>query len=174
LDRYNDVKRIRRLLEAEAGPQDGAMISSEAYSRLMSDLCVQQLAFESLADVAPILANNANSLKTIVVKNRQDTADLKGLYGEVERALDRIVEEYQKRWHVVRDKATLDLGRDLGEPEPDWGLSPFIYKTAQFQRRVKDPVDAVLLAYETYLLDPPRRAARRGRRPSPAGHVAGQ
>jgi hypothetical protein len=153
LNGYNEVKRIRRLLEAEAGPKDAAAIPRKVYSRLLTELCIQQLAFESLADLAPIITSQDTKSDSIALKDGQKSASLAELYGEVEEALNAIVDQYQKNWHLVRDHATVQLDRDPADPRSGWGLSAFIYDTAQFKERIRYPLKSVLNAYEARLLE---------------------
>jgi hypothetical protein len=93
---YNSVKRVRRLLEAEAGPREDAQVDVATYSSLMSQLCKQQLVFESLCRRAPLIQVHVASCRDIRVEidgGKDLEGSLEQHHGHIERYLNDLIEE---------------------------------------------------------------------------------
>ena len=144
VDAYNEVKLVRRLLRAETGPKEAAAITRRTYTRLLSDLCKQQLAFEDLKRSAPLFQvslQNGHAIAGPVRANLTDT------YDAIEHYLNEIVEEYEKTRHCMPPTGA----QSLYEPNKE-KLREFVYNTAVFRAKVSDPVEAVLQHLERHLL----------------------
>ena len=149
---YNSVKRVRRLLEAEAGPREDARVDVATYSALMSQLCKQQLVFESLRRRAPLIQVHVASCQKIKVDvggGRDLEESLEQHYGHIEKYLNDLIEEYQQRLHRVRGESVVPLDR-----VDDGGLASFIYDTPIFKSNVSHRAVGVVKALELHLLTP--------------------
>ena len=149
---YNSVKRVRRLLEAEAGPREDARVDVATYSALMSQLCKQQLVFESLRRRAPLIQVHVASCQKIKVDvggGRDLEESLEQHYGHIERYLNDLIQEYQQRLHRVRGESVVPLDR-----VDDGGLASFIYDTPIFKSNVSHRAVGVVKALELHLLTP--------------------
>lgn len=141
---YNEVKLVRRLLRAETGPKADPKITRETYTRLLPELCKQQLAFEDLKRSAPLIQT---SLQNGQVITKPASATLADTYDAIENYLNNIVEEYENSRYSMPKRGARPLV-DPGKAR----LREFVYDTQAFQARVSEPVRAVLRHLEEHLL----------------------
>lgn len=136
---YHAVKRIRRVLEAEMARDPELSIASESYSRLVTELSNQQLAFESLMRRAPLIQGLFGGLELEARVSRDSdkvvVTSLENHYAQVESYLNDVVDEYQKKNGLVK-------------------VGAFVYNTPDFKANVSYRVNAVIKAFEEALLTP--------------------
>lgn len=93
---YNRVKRLRRLLRAHTEDGSGGAVRLAFYDRYLKDLNDQQLAFEQFKRITPV--NWAS---------RSDVPSLKKNYENIEKYLNKLVEEYENMRHLVQSTANV-------------------------------------------------------------------
>jgi hypothetical protein len=108
LDAYNDVKSIRRLLDAET--RDAAnrrAITIAIYDKLLRDLNDQQLRFERLARLAPLCDERASRLDSGAERVKYER-----LFRDIEKDINKLVDEYQKHRYEVAVAGSLVVSRE--------------------------------------------------------------
>lgn len=141
---YNAVKLVRRLLRAETGPKADPRITLETYTRLLPDLCKQQLAFEDLKRSAPLIQK---SLQNGEVITKPACATLADTYDAIEGYLNNIVKEYENSRYGMPSTGAQSL------VDPDKArLREFVYDTQAFRAKIPEPVRGVLRHLEEHLL----------------------
>ncbi|MGW3409421.1 hypothetical protein [Streptomyces sp. NPDC000888] len=157
LDSYNAVKQIRRMLRAETAPRAAPGITAEAYSRLLPELCRQQLVFESLKRTAPLIQKHLPGGDAIIVPKcglRGETVveTLEKHYAHIESYLNEVVKEYENNRVLLPSE-----GR---KPFTALGLTNtrrFIYETADFRANASCRIDEMVTFLEETLLRTRRR-----------------
>jgi hypothetical protein len=167
LEHWLAVKRIRRELEAATYTGSGASITLDDYDRYLHELNKQQLAFERLTKIAPLLKK---------IPHLSEPDSLEHLLRRIEDFLNDVVDEYQRSRYVVAKAGKIDLA-DLAKhtnalptrirrppggkaPEQRTTLHDFIYQTGKFRRRTTENVGLVVLRLEQALLEPLDLSAR--------------
>lgn len=162
LDHWLAVKRIRRELEAATWTGSGGSITLDDYDRYLHELNKQQLAFERLTKLAPLLDEK--------IPHMSEPNSLERLLRGIEYFLNDVVDEYQRSRYVVAEAGKIDLA-DLAKHtkalpgrirRPPWGEVPeqrttlldFIYRTGKFRGRTTANVGLVVHRLEQALLDP--------------------
>src|SRR3712207_2373051 len=140
---YNEVKLVRRLLRAETGPKGDPKITRETYTRLLPDLCKQQLAFEDLKRSAPLIQTSLQNGE--VITKKPAPATLADTYDVIEDYLNNIVEEYENSRYDMPKRGALPLV-DPSKVK----LREFVYDTRVFRDSVSNPVRAVLRHLEEH------------------------
>lgn len=144
---YNSVKFVRRVLEAEAGPEpEAASLSSEAYARSMTRLCEAQLGFESLRRRAPLFQERMTDARMIATGSSED-ASLENHYKAIENYLNCVIEEFQKKFKLIpagEERSFTALGLTA--------LPLFVYDTDDFKSEVAIRIEAVIRLLERDLL----------------------
>jgi hypothetical protein len=141
---YNGVKLVRRLLRAETGPKEDPSITLEAYTRLLPELCKQQLAFEDLRRSAPLIQT---SLQNGEVIPEPVCATLTKTYDAIEHYLNDIVKEFEDSRHMMSNRRPRPLVHSDKAK-----LREMVYDTQVFRTKVSEPVKAVLKHLEEHLL----------------------
>ncbi|TRO58515.1 hypothetical protein [Streptomyces sp. IB201691-2A2] len=149
---YNAVKRVRRLLEAETTSESASTITVSTYSRLLEELCEQQLVFENLKRSAPLIQARVRGAMTIIAPAPESAREkscgtLKEHYSSIESYLNEIVEEYQKNRHLV----PADPSKTIDELKLR-KLKEFISDTQLFKAKVSYRIDGILRVLENSLL----------------------
>jgi hypothetical protein len=152
LGAYNRVKRIRRLLEAETNDGTSGCLTLAVYDRYMHKLIDEQLEFERLKRFTPFINDErlnqppADSLEQSWEAPRSQTeGTLEETYEGIERYLNYVIGEYEKKRHTVADKDSVALTEfDI--------LSGFI--GTEFIRRVADRMDEVIETLQKALWQP--------------------
>jgi hypothetical protein len=168
IDAYNAVKQVRRLLEAEIGPEADGSIRRDAYLSLLTELSDQQLIFERLRRRAGLIEGRIEDGKDIRVKletvadkdvtgqgtgvgieagGNMITKTLTAHYKHIESYLNDIVEEFQKHLYLI----STDIPFSLHNLEEGY-LRNFIYRTPLFQNNVSHRINAIVTCLETHLL----------------------
>ena len=174
LDHWLAVKRIRRELEATTRTGSGGSITLDDYDRYLHELNKQQLAFERLKKIAPLLDEKIPHVSEPSPAGKSDS--LEQLLHDIEEFLNDVVDEYQRSRYVVAEAGKIDLvdldkhtkalpGRSErppgGElPAQRTTLHDFIYQTWEFRRRTTANVGLVVLRLEQALLEPLDLSAR--------------
>ncbi|MEX5301241.1 hypothetical protein [Kocuria sabuli] len=129
LNAYNEVKCIRRSLDARTGPEGNRMIDAKTYDAHMKRLNAQQLEFESLKRTARVwgIMNVDAELNTGLL-----TLELK--FTKIEKYLNNILDEYQRTWPAVRHAST-------PFPAPPL-LVDFVDETGNFRERATRSIRA--------------------------------
>jgi hypothetical protein len=108
LDAYNDVKSIRRLLDAETRDKAGRRaITIAIYDKLLRDLNDHQLRFERLASLAPLCDERASRLDAGIERVKYER-----LFREIENDINKLVDEYQKHRYEVAAAGSLLVSRE--------------------------------------------------------------
>jgi hypothetical protein len=149
---YNRVKRIRRLLAAETNGEAGRHLTRVVYDKHMDCLIDEQLAFERLKRLTPLINDERLGLPTptagvlprIALKDEQSLADF---YTDIEKYLNKVVDEYREKRHIVPDDAN---GVSLTGFDR---LSGFIDKD-DFVPSAADKIDQVIAKLQTALWQP--------------------
>ena len=147
LKSYNQVKRIRRLLDADTRQPEHRAISVDVYDQHLRGLVDLQLAFEHFKRSAFKIDT---LIKRLDLYERTDAqasrCTLNETYASIEKYLNEVIKEYKEKRHVV----AASLGDFRLEALPE--LNSFIGH--KFVERVSDELDEVLEVLQASLLRP--------------------
>lgn len=152
LGAYNRVKRIRRLLAAETNDEAGRHLTRVVYDKHMDRLIDEQLAFERLKRLTPLINDERLDLPTLGAGAMPriamtDEQPLTEFYTDIEKYLNEVIDEYRKKRHTVPDDAT---GISLTGFDR---LSGFIHKD-DFVPSAADKIDQIIAKLQTALWQP--------------------
>ncbi|MEV2227901.1 hypothetical protein AB0H69_04830 [Streptomyces phaeochromogenes] len=161
VDSYNAVKQVRRMLRAETAPKAAPRITAEAYSRLLPELCKQQLVFEALKRSAPLIQAHVNYGDPIPAQGsgaRRETevVPLRKHYRHIESYLNEVVKEYETFRHLMPAVGHVSLAA-LGLKRTE----RFIYDTEDFKAMASHRIESVIEALEGTLLSAPRSGSEK-------------
>jgi len=146
LSSYHAIKRIRRMMEAEANTGVSAVITLDVYDRYTRELNEHQLVFEFLKRrVAEVGSASAQPERPIVFVH--SAASLRRRFRHVEHYLNSIVGEYQKERHRVASEAPVPL-------ESLTKLHDFLKVTPDFRDGTSKEIDGIVAILQEALLAP--------------------
>jgi hypothetical protein len=149
---YNRVKRIRRLLAAETNDEAGRHLTRVVYDKHMDHLIDEQLAFERLKRLTPLInyerlglpPPGAGTIPRIALKDEQSLTDF---YTDIEKYLNKVIDEYREKRHTVPDDANGISLAGFGR------LSGFIHMD-DFVPSAADKIDQIIAKLQTALWQP--------------------
>lgn len=149
LTAYHAIKRIRRLLDAEAGPQRKESMSFESYERQMLAINDEQLEFERLKMLADII-NDSRLPRTPAWQyarlKDKSKAPLAAMFGTIEHSLNELVDEYKRKRIEVKQVGSVSL--------PQLDQASFFVTSQDFRAAIVQPKDAAVKLLQTALLKP--------------------
>jgi hypothetical protein len=129
IDAYHDVKRVRRLLQALAGPEGSPHpIPAVSYREAIGTLNDAQLTFESLKRISPLTKIDG----------------LKQCYRHIEKHLNEVLDE---------SKGAVARAEDV-RPSEGSALNSLLFDTADFRANVSSQLREVVKKLQTELLAP--------------------
>jgi hypothetical protein len=146
---YHAVKRTRRLLDAEAGPEHSEPVSFDIYDQYMKSINDEQLKFEKLKMLADII-DDPRLPRTPpwpdAREKDQNKAPLVAMFSKVEHSLNELVDEYQDSRHEVKQAGSIPLAQ-LTQAQ--------LFVTSRgFRTAIAHPKDCVVKLLQTALLEP--------------------
>jgi len=128
---YNNVKSIRRRLRAATQDAETRRVTLETYDRYLPDLIDQQLQFEELKRLSPLIGDDR----------------LRSQYDAIEKYLGKSITEYESSHSRVAAAANGLALTELPELE-------LLLQKEHFWHGVARPLNETILALQTALLKP--------------------
>lgn len=143
---YNEVKGIRRFLDAETRTENNRYISLAIYDRYLRELNAQQLEFESLKRIAPLADQRLSRTQKSLTdpQKKMPTASLESLFETIESYLKLVIDEYQERRHLVPQAGQIPLDGYVK-------LTSF-FGTGTFRAGTTDNIKTIVLSLQNALL----------------------
>jgi hypothetical protein len=161
---YNDVKQIRRVLDARTRTTSGRTIVIADYDEHMIRLCARQLEFEQFKRTGPLLDQSVD-LSTLAGEALGDDmsggdlpeSSFKDLFRRIEKYLNDIVHEYQQSRHLVAASPDGYRFQVQGGTEPSRlpNLHEFISTSKYFREGVSSNIDIAIRRLARFLATPP-------------------
>lgn len=146
---YHAVKRIRRLLDAETGPERKGPVSFESYERYMLAINDEQLEFEKLKMLADII-NDSRLPRTPAWQDARykdkSKAPLVAMFGAIEHSLNELVDEYKDKRLEVKQAGNISLSQLT--------RASLFVTSKGFRAAIANPKDAAVKLLQTALLKP--------------------
>ncbi len=146
---YNAIKRIRRLLDAETGPERNGPVSFESYERYMLAIIDEQLEFEKLKTLADIVNDSRlprTPAWTDARSKDKSKAPLAAMFSAIEHSLNELVNEYKSK--------RLEMEQVGSIPLPQLTQASVFVTSEGFRATIAHPKDAVVKLLQTALLKP--------------------
>jgi hypothetical protein len=146
---YHAVKRTRRLLAAETGPEQKGPVSFEIYDQYMLSINDEQLEFEKLKMLADIIDDSRLPRTPPWPDAREkdkDKAPLVAMFSKIEHSLNELVDEYKDRRLEVKQAGSIPL--------PQLTQATLFVTSHGFRAAISRPKDAVVKLLQTALLKP--------------------
>lgn len=146
---YHAVKRTRRLLDAEAGPEQKGPVSFEIYDRYMLGINDEQLEFEKLKLLADIIDDSRLPRTPPWPDAREEDnneAPLVAMFSKIEHSLNELVNEYKDKRLEVKQAGSISL--------PQLTQATLFVTSPGFRAAIARPKDAVVKLLQTALLKP--------------------
>ncbi len=148
LTAYHAVKRARRLLDAEAGPEHNGPVSLDTYDQHMLCIMNEQLKFEKLMILANLIDDPRIPTGSWPDARRADKNKprLVAMFSKIEKSLNDVVDEYKKKRQEVAEAGSIPLSQLI---------EAYTFVTSDgFEKDVACPKDAVLGLLQKALLQP--------------------
>jgi hypothetical protein len=146
---YHAVKRTRRLLDAEAGPDHQAPVSFDAYDQYMKSIIDEQLKFEKLKLVVDLIVDSRLPRTPPWPKARpkdKNEPPLVAMFSKIEHSLHELVNEYKDKRYEVKQAGSIALAQLT--------KAQLFLSTDDFRATIADPKDDVVKLLQRALLEP--------------------